>query len=96
MNTQVKLIKGNVGLLKLAEELGNVSQAYKLFGYSRDTFYRYQELYEQGGEAALQEVSRRKPNLKNRIEAPVEEAVLAMAIDKPAYGQSSYGKTVRS
>lgn len=43
MNTQSKLIKTKVGLLKLAEELGNVSQACKLFGYSRDTFYRYKE-----------------------------------------------------
>jgi hypothetical protein len=39
MNTQVKLIKGKVGLLKLAEELGNVSQACRLFGYSRVQLY---------------------------------------------------------
>lgn len=87
MNTEVKLIKNKLGLLNLAEELGNVSQACKVMGYSRDTFYRYRELYDTGGELALREISRRKPVLKNRIEQHIEEAVVKIATDYPAYGQ---------
>lgn len=87
LHSNERIVKHKVGLLNLAQELGNISQACKMMGVSRDTFYRYKEAVEDGGVEALLERNRRTPNPKNRVDPQVEEAVVAYATAEPAHGQ---------
>lgn len=95
MKTEEKIIKNKAGLLNLAEQLGNVSQACKIMGFSRDSFYRYKSLYDQYGEEGLREISRSKPNTKNRVSEEVEKAVVEFAFENPAYGQQRVSNTLK-
>ena len=90
-----RIIRNKIGLLNLAEELGNVSKACQMMGVSRDTFYRYQSARDEGGVEALLEKSRRKPNPKNRVEPQVEQAVLDFALEYPAHGQVRVSNELR-
>lgn len=89
------IVKHKLGLLNLAEELGNVSQACKIMGVSRDTFYRYQEANASGGVEALLQKDRKRPNIKNRVDEVIEQAVLAYALEQPAHGQVRVSNELR-
>ncbi len=95
LQTNNPIIKHKAGLLNLAEELGNVSKACKVMGFSRDTFYRYQELVQDGGVDSLINRSRRTPNIKNRVDETVEKAVLDYALEQPAHGQHRTSNELR-
>ncbi len=95
LNTTDKIIKHKVGLLNLADELGNVSKACQVMGMSRDTFYRYKSALDDGGVEALFERTRRKPNLANRVDQATEDAVIKNATDFPAYGQARTSNELR-
>jgi hypothetical protein len=88
MTTHEKFIRRKQSLLELAEYLQNVSQACKINGVSRQHFYDIKKAYEEQGIEGLREKTRRKPCLKNRVVPEIEAAVLQMAYEYPAYGQT--------
>ena len=95
MTTEQKLIKKKLSLLELGDFLKNISQACKINGCSRQHFYDIKKTYEEEGLDGLKEKSRRKPCIKNRVAPEIEEAVINMAFEFPAYGQVRVANELR-
>ena len=95
IHTNDRIVKHKVGLLNLADELGNISKACKMMGVSRDTFYRYKDAVDEGGVESLFDQNRRVPNRKNRVDPNIEQAVSEYAIKQPAHGQVRVSNELR-
>ena len=95
IHTNDRIVKHKVGLLNLADELGNISKACKMMGVSRDTFYRYKDAVDEGGVESLFDQNRRVPNRKNRVDPNIEQAVSEYAIEQPAHGQVRVSNELR-
>jgi Winged helix-turn helix len=95
MTKKQKIVRAKVGLLELARQRGNVSQACKMMGYSRDSLYRFKELYETDRESALHELTRRKPILKNGTPPDIEAIIVELSLEQPSHGQIRIANDLR-
>lgn len=91
---RTRSVETKVRVLRLAETLGSVSRACQIMGYSRDSFYRFKRLYAEGGLAALEGPSRRKPLLKNRVAPEIEKGVVELARSYPQWGRAKVAETL--
>jgi transposase InsO family protein len=89
-------IRRKLSLLKLAEELGNVSKACQIMGYHRDSFYEIRRSFQKGGVSALVEEKRgpRAPH-PNRVSAEIEARILDYALSKPTHGAQRVANELR-
>ena len=87
LNMEELEIQQKLDVLALAEKLGNVSEASRLSGVSRDTIYRHKRLIEQGGIEALKR--QETPNLrhKNRSDTKLEQLIIDFSLKNPHLGQ---------
>ena len=86
---QPERVTGCCEIIEPGCQTGQYLQDLPHNGLFRDTLYRYQTARDAGGVEALFSVSRRKPNLKNRVDEATEAAVLSYAVEFPAYGDLS-------
>jgi transposase InsO family protein len=88
MTQQQYLIRRKLNILELGEKLGNISQACKRLGVSRQHYYDIRQAVAEEGIEGLLEKSRKKPKIGNRVPEEFEKAVLDYSLEFPAHGQT--------
>ncbi len=89
-------IQKKLDVLALADKLGNVAEASRLSGVSRDTIYRHRKLIKQGGVEALKRQETPDLHHKNRTDKAIEQIVIAFSLANPHLGQSQVSRLLKS
>jgi transposase InsO family protein len=73
----------------------SVSEACRLFGIHRSTYYVWKRRVERHGLGSLRPRERRRPRLPNQLSPFVEERIVAFALGHPGYGPRRIASELR-
>lgn len=85
MGNQDRLIDAKISILQLAEKLESISEACKVAGIARSSFYEIKKAYEQFGREGLYPKPKRKPRMPNQLPEEIVSKVMDMTRRFPAY-----------
>ena len=88
MTQQQYIIKRKLNIVELSEQLGNISEACRRLGISRQHYYDIKSALEEEGVEGLLEKARSKPRIGNRVSPAIEERVLSYCLEYPTHGQA--------
>lgn len=87
MTQQQYIIHRKMNIVQLSEQLGNISEACRKLGVSRQHYYDIKSALQEDGIEGLLEKARTRPRYKNRVVPEIEERVLSYALEYPTHGQ---------
>ena len=81
------IIARKLSIVELGQTLGNISDACRKMGVSRQHYYDVKQAIEEEGLEGLIEKSRRAPRIANRVPNEVERSLLDYSLQCPTHGQ---------
>jgi len=88
-------VQDKLNLLELVGKTGNVAEACRASGFSRDSYYRFKKLYNSHGVDGLKKSNRKKALLKNRISKKIEAAVIDYSLKDTLQSSVSISQSLK-
>lgn len=89
-------IQKKIDAIELAKKLGNVSEAARISGCSRETIYKNRRLFREQGPLALKRTFQSNTHHKNRTSKEGEEIVIDFSLKNPHLGQAQVSAQLKT